>query len=193
MINPDSFTYIGRFGKIHGYKGEINLQFSQFEDDRYLKEGLPLFVEVDGCFIPFFTMSYRSRGREMAWLVTLEGIGNKPMDVNRVEEFEQMEVYGELDKITDLYPDFVPETELDIEGLEIVDELYGPIGKIVFFDDSTENMLIDVELPDGRKVTLPFNYDFVIFEEPERLTVEYPEGLLATLLDPDFQKGTLEE
>lgn len=193
MIDSDSLTYIGHFGKTHGYKGEINLQFEQFDDDLYLSKGLPLFVELDGCYVPFYTMSYRSRGREMAWLVTIEGIGKMPMDLTRIATFEQMDVYGELDKIKELYPDFEEETEFDIEGYEMVDEIFGSIGRVLSFDDSTENMLVDVELPDGREVTLPFNYDFIKEEEPGCLIMKYPEGLLAALLDPDFQKGVPEE
>lgn len=201
MIDRSELTYIGKFGKIHGYKGEINLGFAQFDNDGYLKNNCPLFVELEGCFVPFFVSDYRSRGQHMAWLVTIANPGNK-VNFHILDLLEHREVFGLSDQVLQLYPDFQVEEEMDLTGCKIEDEEYGPLGVVTNFDDSTENILIDVELPDGREVTLPLNLDFIkssTYADPDdedsvpEILVKYPDGMLQSLLDPDFQKGSMEE
>lgn len=192
MIDLDNLTYIGRFGKKHGYKGEINLGFAQFPDDLYLREGEPMIVEIDGTFIPFYVKHFRTRGKDYTWLVTIAKYNGEAMDTNEVEQLEGRDVYGLIDRVMELYPDFTPETDFDLEGYYMTDKKYGPVGTILEFDASTENMLIEVELEDGRRVTLPMNFDFIISETAEEdgsnpsIVTEYPEGLLDSLLDPGY-------
>lgn len=191
MIEREDLEYVGRFGKAHGYKGEVNLSFSQFDGEEWLRERLPLFVEIDGCAIPFFVKDYRPRGQEMTWLVTFEG--HEPAGLAKT--LERHDVYALREKVLELYPDFLPEDEMKIEGWKLSDSNYGSIGVVTYFDQSTENLLVDVKMPDGREVTLPFNLDFIIEEDEEekKLTLEYPDGLLDSLLDPSFQTGENDE
>lgn len=195
MIKQDNLTYIGAFGKTHGYKGEINLQFSQFTDNRYLKAGLPLIVEIEGCYIPFFVKDFRTRGSEGRWLVTIDWVGDNQFNIIQVSQLEKLDVYGILEDVKELYPDFLEETDFVIDGFELTDRKYGLVGKIIHFDDSTENLLIEVELTDGREVTLPFNFDFIVSENSEDMEIEteYPDGILDTLLDPGFDNDIPEE
>lgn len=195
MIDRSSLEYIGSFGKPHGYKGEINLRFSQFMDDAWLKEGLPLFVEIDGCLIPFFVNKYRTRGTADSWLVTIKDYE----DLSGAELLQRREIYCDRDNVLELYPDFMLADEMELEGWILHDEKKGRIGEISYFDQSTENLLIDVTLEDGRDVTLPFNFDWITAEEEAEeggesiITLDYPEGLLDSLLDPDFQSSGAED
>lgn len=182
MIDNDSLEYIGSFGKAHGYKGEINLTFSQFEDDEWLKRGLPLFVEIDGCMIPFFTDRYRNRGKENTWLVTIKDYG----DVFGAQLLERREVYGNREEVMEICEDFELSGTSDPTGLILTVPDRGKIGEITDFDDSTENLLLEVELEDGRKITLPLNFDWITSEDDESMEVEFPEGILDALLSEDF-------
>lgn len=195
MIDSSSLEYIGDFGKPHGYKGEINLRFSQFVDDAWLKESLPLFVEIEGCMIPFFVKKYRTRGTADTWLVTIKDYD----DIYGAELLQRREVYGNREKVLELCPDFMLAKEMELEGWILYDDRKGRIGEITYFDQSTENLLVDVTLEDGREVTLPFNPDWIIMEaegedgEESTLTLDFPEGLLDSLLDPDFQSSVSDD
>ena len=55
-----------------------------------------------------------------------------------------------------------------------------PVGTITDLDDSTENVVITVESPEGREMIVPWVEDFVRYIDQPAKTVgmELPEGLL---------------
>ena len=64
MIKQEEVYKIGRIGKPHGVKGEVNLMFTDDVFDRVDAEYLVLMV--DGILVPFFMEEYRFRGDETA-------------------------------------------------------------------------------------------------------------------------------
>ena len=73
MIKQEDVYQIGRMGKAHGLKGEINFQFT---DDLWDRTDCDyLICEVEGILVPFFIEEYRFRSDSTA-IMKLDGIDN---------------------------------------------------------------------------------------------------------------------
>ena len=128
---------IGRIGKPHGVKGEMNFMFTDDVFDR--TDSDYLIIEVEGLLVPFFIEEYRFRSDETALL--------KLCDIDTQEQarqFTNCEVFFERSKAD------TPDDELtwaQIVGFRIVDGSNGKtVGEIVAVDDSTENTLFEVQI-----------------------------------------------
>ena len=163
---------IGRIGKPHGVKGEMNFMFTDDVFDR--TDSDYLIIEVDGLLVPFFIEEYRFRSDETALL--------KLCDIDTQEQarqFTNCEVFFERSKAD------TPADELtwaQIVGFQIVDEKNGKIiGKIVAVDDSTENILFEIETTKGHQTLIPAHDSLIrdIDTPSQTITMTIPDGLLA--------------
>ncbi|MBR5440226.1 MAG: 16S rRNA processing protein RimM [Prevotella sp.] len=162
---------IGRIGKPHGVKGEMNFMFTDDVFDR--TDSDYLIIEVEGLLVPFFIEEYRFRSDETALL--------KLCDIDTQEQarqFTNCEVFFERSKAD------TPDDELtwaQIVGFRIVDENNGKIvGEIVAVDDSTENTLFEVQVSQ-RQVLIPASDSLIrsIDTQSQIITMTIPDGLLA--------------
>lgn len=163
---------IGRIGKPHGVKGEMNFMFTDDVFDR--TDSDYLIIEVEGLLVPFFIEEYRFRSDETALL--------KLCDIDTQEQarqFTNCEVFFERSKAD------TPADELtwaQIVGFQIVDENNGKIvGKIVAVDDSTENILFEIETTKGHQALIPAHDSLIrnIDSPSQTITMMIPDGLLA--------------
>ena len=163
---------IGRIGKPHGVKGEMNFMFTDDVFDR--TDSDYLIIEVEGLLVPFFIEEYRFRSDETALL--------KLCDIDTQEQarqFTNCEVFFERSKAD------TPADELtwaQIVGFQIVDENNGKIvGKIVAVDDSTENILFEIETTKGDRILIPAHNSLIrnIDTQSQTITMTIPDGLLA--------------
>ena len=163
---------IGRIGKPHGVKGEMNFMFTDDVFDR--TDSDYLIIEVEGLLVPFFIEEYRFRSDETALL--------KLCDIDTQEQarqFTNCEVFFERSKAD------TPADELtwaQIVGFQIVDENNGKVvGKIVAVDDSTENILFEIETTKGHQTLIPAHDSLIrnIDTQSQTITMTIPDGLLA--------------
>ena len=163
---------IGRIGKPHGVKGEMNFMFTDDVFDR--TDSDYLIIEVEGLLVPFFIEEYRFRSDETALL--------KLCDIDTQEQarqFTNCEVFFERSKAD------TPADELtwaQIVGFQIVDENNGEIvGKIVAVDNSTENILFEIETAKGHQTLIPAHDSLIrdIDTSSQTITMTIPDGLLA--------------
>ena len=163
---------IGRIGKPHGVKGEMNFMFTDDVFDR--TDSDYLIIEVEGLLVPFFIEEYRFRSDETALL--------KLCDIDTQEQarqFTNCEVLFERSKAD------TPADELtwaQIVGFQIIDENNGKIvGKIVAVDDSTENILFEIETTKGHQTLIPAHDSLIrnIDTPSQTITMTIPDGLLA--------------
>ena len=163
---------IGRIGKPHGVKGEMNFMFTDDVFDR--TDSDYIIIEVEGLLVPFFIEEYRFRSDETALL--------KLCDIDTQEQarqFTNCEVFFERSKAD------TPADELtwaQIVGFQIVDENNGKIvGKIVAVDDSTENILFEIETTKGHQTLIPAHDSLIrdIDTSSQTITMTIPDGLLA--------------
>ena len=166
MIRQEDVFRIGRLGKAHGVKGEVSFQFDDDIFDRVDSDYLIL--EVDGILVPFFIEEYRFRSDTVA-LVKFEDIDTQ----QRAQELTGCDVYFPRSLAEE---DDTP-TLTFLVGFNIVEADTGTtIGRIAAIDDSTANLLFELE--DGRLI--PANDDLIndIDNKRKVITMTIPEGLL---------------
>lgn len=167
MIRHEDVYRIGKIGKPHGVKGEVSFQF---DDDIFDRADADfLILELDGILVPFFIEEYRFRSDSLA-LMKLEGIDTQ----ERARELTNCEVFFPREQQDD-------EENLSwaaIIGFTVIDEQTNtPVGTIASVDDSTENVLFELE--DG--TLIPASEDLItnIDTKKRTITIDLPEGLLA--------------
>lgn len=183
MIKQEEVFKIGRLGRTHGVKGEITLHFDDDIFDRVDADYLVL--EIDGILVPFFMEEYRFRSDSVALM--------KFCDIDtqqRASELTGCDVYfprtladGEDDapSLASLVgyrivrvADTTPASFQVADGLAV--GTTSPVGTIAAIDDSTANILFELE--DGRLI--PANDDLItdINTQERTITMTLPEGLL---------------
>ena len=179
MITREDVFRIGRFYKPHGIAGELTFAF---DDDVFDRTQSPCWlVDMDGILVPFFWESYRFRTDTTA-LVKLEGVDNE----REAKELSDREVY---------YPKAYADTDQDemplewrqLVGFRLVNTADGQeTGRVKSVDDSTLNVLLDVERPDGGSCLLPAAEELIenVDVRERTLYMSVPEGLL-NLADND--------
>ena len=170
MILKEEIFQIGTIGKPHGLKGELSFSttFSILEE-----VDVPfIFLEPQGLIVPFYIESVRMK-TDNAGIIKLE----------RVNTEEQAAEYAGLDIfLPKIYLDEVGGEELDVNyfiGFEIVDVKFGKVGQIVALDDSTANVLFEVNAGDN-ELLIPVADEFIVEIDHEKhiLIMDFPAGLL---------------
>ncbi len=170
MIKLEEVYKIGVLGKPHGIKGEIQFYF---EDDTFdTADADYLVLMLDGILVPFFIEEYRFKSNETALI--------KFCDIDTTERAAELtgtEVYLPRN----IKDDDDTLTFSQISGFSLIDfNTNNVIGKIKRVDDSTANILFEVEDADGDTMLIPAAEDFIknINKDGQTITVDLPEGLL---------------
>lgn len=167
MIRQEEVYKIGRLGKAHGVKGEVSFQFDDDVFDR--TDADYLILDIDGILVPFFMEEYRFRSDTLA-LVKFCDVDTQ----ERASELTGSNVY---------FPRTLAEDEegmpslASLIGFDLVEAKDGiRIGTIATIDDSTANLLFELE--DGRLI--PASDDLItdINIKERTIKMEIPEGLL---------------
>ena len=168
MIKQEEVYKIGRLGKSHGVKGEVSFQFDDDIFDRIDADYLVL--DIDGILVPFFMEEYRFRSDTIC-LVKFKGIDTQ----QRAQELTGCDVFFPRSLAEE--GDEMPSLSM-LVGFEIISVPDGSaIGKIAAIDDSTANILFELE--DG--TLIPANDDLIemIDADQQQIKMEIPQGLLA--------------
>ena len=172
MIRQEEVYKIGKIGKPHGVKGEVSFMFDDDVFDRVDTDYLVLLV--NGILVPFFFDEYRFKSDSTA-LVKFCDIDTK----ERAQELTGCEVYFPKE-LSDRDENDL--TWSEICGFTLVNAASDDkvIGTITSVDDSTINILFNVNTPDGRDILVPAAEDFILGVDAKagRITVSLPEGLL---------------
>ena len=136
MIRAEEVYKIGRLGKAHGVKGEVSFQFDDDIFDRVDADYLVL--DIDGILVPFFMEEYRFRS-DTVCLVKFSGIDTQ----QRAQELTGCDVFfpRTLAEEGDEMPSLA-----SLVGFKIVNDVNGEtVGRIAAIDDSTVNILFELE------------------------------------------------
>lgn len=177
MIKPQQVYPIGRIGKPHGVKGEMNFMF---DDDVFdTTDSDYIIIETEGILVPFFFEEYRFRNDNTA-IIKLEGIDTQ----EQAREFTNCVVYFErsvAENAENETSTFLSQKNRQIVGFTIVDAQTGKsIGTIKDIDDSTINVLLVIEREDQQQTLIPANEDLIegIDLQRQTITMRLPDGLL---------------
>ena len=167
MIKQEEVYKIGRLGKAHGVKGEVSFQFDDDVFDRVDADYLVL--DIDGILVPFFMEEYRFRN-DTVCLVKFCDIDTQ----QRAQELTGCDVYfpralaEEAEEVPSL---------ASLVGFDIIDISNGKtIGRIAAIDDSTVNILFELE--DGTLIPASDELIKTIDGTSHTITMHLPEGLL---------------
>ncbi len=161
---------IGTVVSKHGYKGDIKINISPFNLNNFL-DLTHLFIELDGCFIPFSINEMRSFSKNVL-ILKLKEINSE----KEVDEIIHKNIYVDSTKI---------------ESIKDSGFFYNDLINFNVFKDSQkigtiEN--INTELPqavfeikyDSRLVLVPIHKDLIkeIDKENNIIHLDIPDGLL---------------
>lgn len=172
MIEEKELVEIGKFGKPHGIHGEINV----YLDEDVIADRLEkLIVNIDGIFVPFFIESIRPK-RIDSVIVALDDIDNE----QDAAKLTNLDIYALITDDVKEEPDGDGMYAADLIGYTIVHVNGQQAGVITGVEDSTENALFLVELPDKSTVYIPIADDLIDEIDTDRklIVMTIPEGLL---------------
>lgn len=171
MIKSEEVYKIGRIGKAHGVKGEVTIQLTDDVFDRVDADYLVL--DIDGILVPFFIEEYRFRTDTLV-LMKFDGIDTQ----ERARELTGCDVF---------FPHALSDADstevslAQLPNMTLVDAATGQeVGTIRSIDDSTMNILFEVEAADGTELLIPAAEDLIekVDIERKRVVMRVPEGLL---------------
>lgn len=167
MIRESEVYKIGKVGKTHGIKGELQVFIDDDAFDRV--DADYLILKVDGIVVPFFMEEYRFKSDEIC-LVKFEDIDTQ----EKARELTGCEVF---------FPRSMAEAEehdmtyAELVGYELVDNNTDKVlGKIAYVDDTTENILF--ELDNDMLIPAPDELIVEIDSESHTIIMQLPEGIL---------------
>lgn len=168
MIKEEEVYKIGRLGKPHGVKGEVTMQFDDDVFDRTDCDYLVL--KLDGILVPFFIEEYRFHGSETVLM--------KFCDIDTQQQAAELtgcEVYFPR-SLAEANDDGMSWAEL--VGYSVVDSNSGDrvVGKIASVDDTTMNLLFELE--DGMLIPASEELIVDVSREERTITMALPEGLV---------------
>lgn len=169
MVKADDLYRIGRLGKPHGVRGELLFQFT---DDVFdTTDADFLFVAIEGLPVPFQIEEYHFRSDELA-IIKFAGIDTE----QAARELTGCDVlFPRSEAIEDGFNIGA------LVGFSVVDNATGKtVGQIISVDDSTDNLLLCVQTPEGKEVLLPAPDELIkdIDTEGHAILMVIPEGLL---------------
>lgn len=168
MIKEEEVYKIGKLGKAHGVKGEIQLQFDDDVFDRV--EAEYLILRLDGIMVPFFMEEYRFKSDEVA-LVKFEGIDTQ----ERARELTGTEVFFPRELADGDESDELSYAQL--VGFTLVNDADSKeVGTIAFIDEQTMNIMFEME--DGTLIPASEELITDIDTENKKITVDIPQGIL---------------
>lgn len=178
MIRTDEVFKIGYITKHRGLKGEVELSFT---DDCFDSGSADyLVLDMDGILVPFFWEEYRFKNNDTAFF-KFEHIDNEAQTRTVVGHSvyypkDHVVVSGDADEEGGASLS----SYKALNGYEITDISGKCIGTVAAVDDSSANILLTVEKPDGQEVILPFHNDFLIDYDlkARKLQMDFPAGLL---------------
>ena len=167
MIKQEEVYKIGRLGKSHGVKGEVSFQFDDDIFDRVDADYLVL--DIDGILVPFFMEEYRFRS-DTVCLVKFCDIDTQ----QRAQELTGCDVYfpRALAEEGEEMPSLA-----SLVGLCIIDtSSKKTIGRISAIDDTTQNILFELE--DGTLIPASDELIESIDINKKEINMNIPNGLL---------------
>lgn len=171
MIKQEDVYKIGKLGKPHGVKGEISFIFNDDAFDRTNAEYL--IIEIEGILIPFYMEEYRFRSNETAFI--------KFCDIDTQEQAKELTGHDVYFPRAQADADRSTVSWVQMHGLRLIDAISDkPIGTVCRIDDTTLNVLFEVNVADGRTILIPANEDFIeeIDTSKREIRMKLPDGIL---------------
>jgi 16S rRNA processing protein RimM len=172
----DEVFEFGYISKVHGYKGELILQFDVDNIAPY-KDLELIYLQKNRRLIPFFIKAIKFKSNVEA-IFSLEDI----FDAQEAEPLVGNTVYLPIKFLPDLGPDKYYYHELT--GMEVQDINLGKIGIVLNTYETPMQFLLEID-HQGKEVLVPLNDDIVkkVDKDLKIITTHLPDGLLDVYLE----------
>ncbi|MDR1331629.1 MAG: ribosome maturation factor RimM [Tannerella sp.] len=169
MIRKEDLIRVGQFSKPHGVKGELTLLTDCEAPEQW--QSPYLVCEMDGIPVPFFTESYRPKGKTSV-LVKMENVD----DETAARRFAGLAVYYPRSAADDRAAD--GDGWAYRVGYVVEAQGFGVLGIITEVDETTSNTLLHVDC-EGRELLIPAADEWIcaVDRTEKRLVMSLPEGL----------------
>lgn len=171
VISPQECYYLGYISKKQGFKGGMIAFFDVDNLDNYSNLDYVL-VQLNNVLTPFFIEAIHLKDKNFVFL-KFEGVD----DGDRADELAGNEIFLPLKKLPKLNDD---EYYLhDLEGMEVIDETAGILGKVEKVLDYSQNPLLQLSY-NGIEVLIPLIDTFVkkVDKKAKKIFVDVPKELL---------------
>ncbi len=171
VISPEECYYLGYISKKQGFKGGMIAFFDVDSLENYSDLDYVL-VQLNEVLTPFFIETIHFKDKNFVFL-KFEGVD----DGDRADQLAGNELFLPLKKLPKLGDD---EYYLhDLEGMEVIDETAGTIGKVDKVLDYTQNPLLQVTY-NGAEVLIPLIDAFLqkVDKKAKKIFVDVPPELL---------------
>ncbi|ALO16115.1 ribosome maturation factor RimM [Salinivirga cyanobacteriivorans] len=167
-MNFQDCVLAGTITKTHGVDGKVVISTDNDLETKDFRE--PIFINIDGLLVPFFVVTIDTKGRNQ-YILTLELVE----DVDEASTLIGLDVY--LSATDDVFSESIEMSQL--EGLNVIDQEKGEIGRIKRIDEVAGNYLLVIDNGND-EVLIPFNEDFIVEILPEEhyILLQLPDGLL---------------
>jgi 16S rRNA processing protein RimM len=171
MPDADNLKLLGVFLKTHGVDGQLVLKLKYFTEDELVR-GEPVFVEIDGIPVPFFTDNFRFLSDDTA-LLGLDEINTSTM----ASGFVNCRVYTEKHTMMEHHED-APVRSDELQGFRVIDEVHGNSGILQEIIEYPDNPVMRLDL-EGREILVPFHESIVrnINYDTRVIEISAPDGL----------------
>lgn len=175
MVRKEDCFYVGTIVNKFSFKGELLVKLDTDEPETFL-EMESVFIAIGKKLVPFFILSSQLH-KSMLLRVKFEDVD----DEAAAEALLKKEVYLPLS--------FLPPLEgnkfyyHEVIGFKMIDEVHGDIGVIEYINDSTSQVLFEVQKGD-RQLLIPLNDHFIkkVDRDNKEIHVATPEGLVELYL-----------
>jgi 16S rRNA processing protein RimM len=171
MPGAENLKMLGVFLKTHGVDGQLVLKLDYFTEDE-LAKGEPVFVEIDGIPVPFFTSNFRYISDDTA-LISLDEINTS----TKASGFVNFRVYTEKHRMVEHREE--PSVRSDeLTGFRVIDKVHGNSGILQEIIEYPDNPVMRLDL-DGREILVPFHESIVrnINYDARVIEISAPDGL----------------
>lgn len=179
MITSKDIFPIGYVAKTHGIKGELNMRLDTDYDPADFRF---LVFDIDSINVPFEVTNVRGNGTDNR-IISLKGVN----DVDDAKMFAGKTAYVLIDELH-RHPEYNASEDdgeeamylSDLIGFTLTDDNGKILGKIIGFNDDTQNFLLEVELSDRRKEFVPYVDEWVVDLDRDNrtLSLNLPIGLI---------------
>ena len=174
MIKESEIILAGKFNKPHGINGELS---ATIDLDVDLSEVKCIVTDIDGLYVPFFVEGVRPKTADTV-LLTIDGIDNEI----KAGALSHHPIYLLRDDVDDDGDDADEDGfyASDLIGYTIVDTDGTPVGEVIDFNDSTQNVLFVVNTAEGDEIFIPVADELIeaIDTDTKVITMSLPEGIM---------------
>lgn len=166
----NNYYYLGTINKLHGNNGDLSAYLDVDEPRAYSSLDM-VFLNIKGMPVPYFIKTIKILNNKA--ILTFEDID----DLDKASALIKKEMYLPLSTLPKLTGNKFYYHE--VEGFEVVDEIFGKIGTLKMVFDYPSQAVMQIFHGD-KEVLIPVNDEIIlkVDRKSKKMLIRAPEGLI---------------